>query len=203
MIVRYGTRSRHTRARSTEAAVSAPAAGAFLSAQVGVQNNGTPLSVLSIFARQKIDPSDEVNYLSSLARGEAVARLTAMILAASVGVPDMCGASARASDLISLLPAFDEDKPKPELPQYRTGRIYRSPFGGRQRGGRLAPDIRHGRSAHHYANHARLLVVLVAAAILVTIGIVDPKSIGSSTTSFSLVNTTAESAPAAMGQTHP
>lgn len=193
MIIRYGARARHSRARPTEAAVPARAAGAFLSAQVGVQKNGTPLSVISILAWQNLDPLDEVNYLSTLARGEAVARLTAMILAASVEVPGLCGASARASDLISMLPAFDEDKPNCEIPQYRPDRSDRS----------AAPGIRRGRAERHYADQARLLVVLVAAAILVTIGLVDPKSIGSSGAGASLANATAEIAPAAPAQPHP
>jgi hypothetical protein len=52
----------------------------FLFAAVGEERNGIPLSMISALAQLGLDPWEEAGRLSSLAKQEAVERLTALIL---------------------------------------------------------------------------------------------------------------------------
>ena len=52
----------------------------FLFAAVGEERNGIPLSMISALAQLDLDPWEEAGRLSSLAKQEAVERLTALIL---------------------------------------------------------------------------------------------------------------------------
>jgi len=202
MIVTYRTRTQSMRPSSSKAAGLLPAAGDFLSAEVGVQSNGMPLSVISMLSRQEIDVLDEVRYLSTLTRGEAVARLTAMIVDARVALPSTCSASARASDLISLLPDVEADA---LLPAYR--RRERSAPGYRVEplgkwGGGVVPDENNlFQSPTRTMHYTRLLIVLIACLILIIIGVAQPGSLGSATGGQDLAKVTTEAAPA--GPSHP
>jgi hypothetical protein len=191
MIVRYRTRTQPMRPSSSRAAGLLPAAGDFLSAEVGVQSNGMPLSVISMLSRQDIDVLDEVRYLSTLAREDAVARLTAIIRDAEVDLPNTGGASARASELIALLPDFEADAllPAYRRPERSAPRSRPEPL-GKWVGG-VAFDENNPLQPPTRAMHVtRLLIVLIACLVLVIIGLVQPRSLESATGGQGSANTT-------------
>jgi hypothetical protein len=159
---------------------------AFLSADVGVQTNGMPLSVISMLSRQDIDPLEEVKYLSGLHRGEAVARVTTVILNTS-DLPRMPRASVRASDLIALLPAF------------RTGAV--SP-GKPPRAAQPSDDLNPFRFSARTPPGTRLLLAFIACAVLLDISLVDQRSVGSPAASTVGSPAAAASAPAATDRAH-
>jgi len=73
----------------------------FLYASVGESTNGALLTVLSVLARQNVDPWEEAADLSRLPRDTAARRLTAMITAS----PGQSSNQAAVADrLIALLP---------------------------------------------------------------------------------------------------
>lgn len=73
----------------------------FLYAQVGESTNGALLTVLSVLARQNVDPWEEAADLSRLPPDTAARRLTAMITA----LPGQSSNQAAVADrLIALLP---------------------------------------------------------------------------------------------------
>jgi hypothetical protein len=73
----------------------------FLYAPVGESTNGALLTVLSVLARQNVDPWEEAADLSRLPRDTAARRLTAMITAS----PGQSSNQAAVADrLIALLP---------------------------------------------------------------------------------------------------
>jgi hypothetical protein len=75
----------------------------FLHATIGTEQNGMDLSVLSLLARQNLDPWEAARQLSLLAREPAVHALSTMLERGRIGtlpVPDM---PALASSLVSLL----------------------------------------------------------------------------------------------------
>jgi hypothetical protein len=199
MIVRYRTRPRVTRASSIRPAGTPDAAGAFLSAEVGVQKNGMALSVMSMLSRQDIDPWDEVRHLSRLSRGEAVARLTMMILNARVELSGMGGASALASDLVRLLPDSRAAALDPANGHPRAITWSRRPEGSR--GPAAARD--EVRPSARMIHTVRLLILLIACAILIVIGIVDPRSIVSSGESRGSITADAGPTPGASVPPHP
>jgi hypothetical protein len=182
MIVRYRTRTQPMRPNSSRAAGLLPAAGDFLSAEVGVQSNGMPLSVISMLSRQEFDVLDEVRYLSTLTREDAVARLTAIIQDAEVDLPNKGAASARASELISLLPDFEADA---LLPTYRrperSAPRHRSEPLGKWAGGIASDENNPLPSPTRTMHVTRLLIVLIACLVLVIIGLVQPRSLESTT----------------------
>ena len=178
MIVRYRTTTPAPRVRPTDAGSTPPIPAAFLFSEVGIQANGMTLSVMSMLCRQDVDPLGEVKHLSALTRADAVARLSGMIFKANVERSGGCRASALASDLISLLPAFQKSAPVSAkvraAPASWTGpsEVSRRPAAG--------PEVRDmgpmGWSTRNM-NHARLLVAVTACIILIIIAFVDPHSI--------------------------
>jgi hypothetical protein len=79
----------------------------FLFAAVGEERNGIPLSTISALAQLDLDPWDEAGRLSSLAKQEAVERLTGLILR----LPGMRRPSSEARQiavgLIDVLPTHN------------------------------------------------------------------------------------------------
>jgi hypothetical protein len=160
---------------------------AFLSADVGVQTNGMTLSVISMLSRQDIDPLEEVKYLSSLHRGEAVARLTTVILSASTDLPRLYRASVLASDLISLLPAF------------RAGAFS---SGKPSCGAQPSDDLNPFRSSTWKVNYTRLLLAFIACGILLDISLVDQRPAASSAASTVSTGVATAPAPAVLNRAH-
>ena len=77
----------------------------FLYAPVGEDKNGTLLTVLSVLARQNVDPWEEAADLSRLPRDTAMRKLISMITA-SPGQPSApADQTAVADRLIALLPS--------------------------------------------------------------------------------------------------
>jgi hypothetical protein len=74
----------------------------FLYAPIGDDTNGALLTVLSVLARQNLDPWDEAADLSRLPPDAAAQRLISMITAP--GQPSSAGRTADADRLIALLP---------------------------------------------------------------------------------------------------
>ncbi len=74
----------------------------FLYAPIGDDTNGPLLTVLSVLARQNLDPWDEAAELSRLTPDAAAQRLISMITAP--GQPSGAGRTADADRLIALLP---------------------------------------------------------------------------------------------------
>jgi hypothetical protein len=75
----------------------------FLYAAVGENTNGALTTVLSVLARQGVDPWEEAADLSRLPHDTAVQRLSSMIMASS-GRPSNADQAAVAHRLIALLP---------------------------------------------------------------------------------------------------
>src|SRR5437016_9362630 len=80
----------------------------FLFAAVGEERNGIPLSMISALAQLGLDPWEEAGRLASLAKQEAVERLTALILR----LPDLRRPSSEARQiavgLIDVLPTHND-----------------------------------------------------------------------------------------------
>lgn len=136
-----------------------------MSADVGLQANGMPLSVLSMLARQDIDPWDETAHLSKMPRGEAVARLSSRIAAASVVQPDRRSVSLHASDLIALLPSFAG------VSQTAAKPLAADAAEAPERSHPSSPSIH---ALNRRALHCRLLLVAVAAVIVTAMAFVVP-----------------------------
>jgi hypothetical protein len=83
----------------------------FLFAEVGAEQNGIPLSMVSALARLGLDPWDEAGRLSSLGKREAVEQLARLI----AEVPGLCRPLAEAREiadrLIEQLPKHDRERP--------------------------------------------------------------------------------------------
>jgi hypothetical protein len=79
----------------------------FLFAAVGEERNGIPLSMISALAQLDLDPWDEARRLSTLAKHEAVERLTELILR----LPGLRRPSAEARQiavgLVDVLPTHN------------------------------------------------------------------------------------------------
>jgi hypothetical protein len=90
-------------ARSPSLSTLPSAYNDFLYANVGVDRNGALLTVLSVLARQNVDPWAEAADMSRLPRDSAARRLLSMI-AASPGYPSTADQTAVADRLVALLP---------------------------------------------------------------------------------------------------
>jgi hypothetical protein len=77
----------------------------FLYSSIGELNDGVPSSVLSMLARQNLDPWEEAAHLAQLSRESAVFRLTSMI--SSAGGSSAVSAPETAARLMRLLPQPD------------------------------------------------------------------------------------------------
>jgi hypothetical protein len=89
----------------------------FLFAQIGTNSGKTPLSVLSVLARQGLDPWDEAAGLAELPRASAAKRLVAMIAAIPGASSAYLDAGTVSDRLITLLPSPTGLKvpPRPKL----------------------------------------------------------------------------------------
>src|SRR5271165_1686563 len=76
----------------------------FLGAPIGVDRNGTTLSVLSALARLDVDPWQEATSLARMPREAAAERLTALIDALPREPASAIPSRASAADLVALLP---------------------------------------------------------------------------------------------------
>jgi hypothetical protein len=76
----------------------------FLYARVGEEKSGALLTVLSVLARQNVDPWEEAADLSRLPRDSAIKRLVSMITASSGGPSTTAELRAIADRVIALLP---------------------------------------------------------------------------------------------------
>ena len=89
-------------------AALAPLIGAefdkFLYAPIREDRNGTPLSVLSAFARLDVDPWQEARNLAGMPKDAAAMRLTALIAALPDDQTKDSPAKTIAADLVALLP---------------------------------------------------------------------------------------------------
>ena len=84
----------------------------FLFADIGVDGNGLPLSVLSALARQGLDPWDEAERLARLPRRAAADGLARLIAALPASLWPLPEATVAASRLVALLPGHS-DAPTP------------------------------------------------------------------------------------------
>jgi hypothetical protein len=104
--------------RSTSRSVIPSTYDDFLYAPVGESSNGALLTVLSVLARQDVDPWEAAADLTQLPQEAATRRLTSMI-AASPGRSSTGDQAAMANRLIALLPrrsAPDAGKSAPDVP---------------------------------------------------------------------------------------
>ncbi len=87
-------------------ALMPPATGfeRFLYSFVGQDDNGLPLSVLSVIARRDVDPWEEAAKLSQLPERAAVSQLVSLLGATPQGPPDSEAQARTAARLIALLP---------------------------------------------------------------------------------------------------
>jgi hypothetical protein len=88
----------------------------FLYAPVGESPDGTMLTVLSVLARQNLDPWEQAADMSRMPHDSAARRLSAMI-PASYGQSTAADQAATADRLIALLPsraASADDTPEPD-----------------------------------------------------------------------------------------
>src|SRR5271165_5015170 len=76
----------------------------FLGAPIGVDRNGTTLSVLSALARLDVDPWQEATSLARMPREAAAERLTALIDALPREPASASPSQTSAADLVALLP---------------------------------------------------------------------------------------------------
>jgi len=76
----------------------------FLGAPIGVDRNGTTLSVLSALARLDVDPWQEATSLARMPREAAAERLTALIDALPREPASASPSQTCAADLVALLP---------------------------------------------------------------------------------------------------
>ncbi len=141
----------------------------FLFAEVGVEQNGMALSVLSMLSRQDVDPWDEAAYLAACPKREAVARLAARVADASIGLANPCDPSAVAVALIGLLPARDNGLPAGLLSRgaadqdLRFGAGGKPPYGRRREGGSAPRGARNPQSSRLLT---LVFVSLISAAIM-------------------------------------
>jgi hypothetical protein len=83
----------------------------FLLSEVGIQPNGMPLTVLSLFARMGLDPWSEAERLSTLPNESAVSWVAAAISRAPSYSLKQSDAATLASHLVDRLPAYSRDQP--------------------------------------------------------------------------------------------
>jgi hypothetical protein len=78
----------------------------FLYASIGEIEDEMPVSVLSAFARQNLDPWEEAATLAQLSRELAIVRLTSMICSDTLD-PSEPAITTTATRLVALLPLCD------------------------------------------------------------------------------------------------
>ncbi len=80
----------------------------FLFADIGIEGNGMPLSVMSALAREGLDPWQEAGRLARLPRATARDGLARLIAAMPASLWPLADATAIAARLVTLLPGHDE-----------------------------------------------------------------------------------------------
>jgi hypothetical protein len=88
---------------------------AFLFAPIGEGRNGMLLSVLSVLARQDIDPWREAAELAGLPRENAIRRLSSLIAAIPDELPASHDAPTVATRLVALLPRSPKFNVSPRM----------------------------------------------------------------------------------------
>jgi hypothetical protein len=88
---------------------------AFLFAPIGEGRNGMLLSVLSVLARQDIDPWGEAAELASLPRENAIRRLSSLIAEIPDELPASHDVPTVATRLIALLPRSPKFNASPRI----------------------------------------------------------------------------------------
>jgi|SRR5579859_2172537 len=94
----------------------------FLFAEVGAEQNGVPLSMVSALARLGLDPWGEAQRLSSLGKREAVEQLARLIAELPDSRRPLAEAREIADGLVEQLPKHDSNptsRPIPARRQYR------------------------------------------------------------------------------------
>jgi hypothetical protein len=147
----------------------------FLFAEVGVQQNGMGLSVLSMLSRQDVDPWDEAAYLSGCPTRDAVARLASRVADASIALANPRDPSVVAVDLVRLLSSRDDGLSSPLLPRGAMAFDLQLGAGGKFGGGGKPPQVRRresgsspkgARNPHSTWLPVMLFVSLISAAIM-------------------------------------
>ena len=88
----------------------------FLFAPIGEDTNGLPLTLLSVFARQGIDPWEEAADLSQLSLEPALQRLTSRLEAAPGSRPESAADTVNiATRLIALLHRTPPHRAPPQI----------------------------------------------------------------------------------------
>jgi hypothetical protein len=94
----------------------------FLFAEVGAEQNGAPLSMVSALTRLGLDPWEEAGRLSSLGKREAVEQLARLIAELPGSGRSLAEAREMADGLVEQLPKHDSNptsRPSPARRQYR------------------------------------------------------------------------------------
>jgi hypothetical protein len=147
----------------------------FLFAEVGVQQNGMELSVLSMLSRQDVDPWDEAAYLSGCPTRDAVARLASRVADASIALANPRDPSEVAVDLVRLLPSRDDGLSSSLLSRGAMAHDLQFGAGGKFGGGGKPPQVRRresgsspngARNPHSARLHVILFASLAGAAIM-------------------------------------
>lgn len=97
----------------------------FLFAGVGAEQNGIPLSMVSVLTRLGLDPWEEAGRLSSLSKGEAIEQLARLVAELPGAHRPLADAREIAGGLVEQLPKHDSDRPP--RPQVRSRQLPRWP----------------------------------------------------------------------------
>jgi hypothetical protein len=87
----------------------------FLYTQLGEESNGMQVSVLSVLARQNVDPWEVAQQLTSLSREPAIRFLTPFLAHVSTGSPNRIAPDELAARLITMLPLQHAANGKPGI----------------------------------------------------------------------------------------
>lgn len=82
----------------------------FLFAGVGADQNGIPLSMVSVLTRLGLDPWEEAGRLSSLSKGEAIEQLARLVAELPGGHWALADAREIAGGLVEQLPKHNSDR---------------------------------------------------------------------------------------------
>src|ERR1700733_14409087 len=104
----------------------------FLFAAVGAEQDGIPLSMLSVLTRLGLDPWQEAGRLSSLSKREAVEQLARLIAELPGTSRPLTEARDIAGRLVQQLPRYDSDRPSPSGPARQSRQRFRWPTMPRQ-----------------------------------------------------------------------
>jgi hypothetical protein len=87
----------------------------FLYAQLGEEANGMQVSVLSVLARQNVDPWEVAQQLTSLPREQAIRFMTPFLAHIPTGSPNRIPPEELAARLVTMLPLQDTSNRKPGI----------------------------------------------------------------------------------------